>query len=779
MKSQEAAGQPYTDRRMRGGAPHRPRQQLQLEIAVVVALSIGACLAPLLPVTAANLVVRHDALTLLIVAATALAGLIVLLRMAGWVWPTLLYGAAATLCFAAGGTGVIAGRLTEEVSPEVLANFLYIFFDSNWQEAADFIRAYAGPADLTWLALLLLVVLAAAAMLRQGDDIPRRRRLVAGAILLLVSGLMIATSGGAVRRVLSPIAQARAQHRADMAAMANYASALGQADVVVSRSRHLELTPETYVVVIGESTTRHNLQIYGYTRPTTPNLVAMRRDLLVFGDAVAPHSHTIPVLKKLLTFADAERPEAWRGAPDLLTIFRKAGFKTWWLSNQLVFGSYDTWTTAFASRADTANFSSIGSRTNPPHDDVLFVPFERALADDASKKLIVVHLMGTHLPAARRYPKMRAPFTARSPLPESYAHVRNADDRDAIDEYDNAVHFNDYVVSHLLTTLRRRALDARAAFIYVSDHGEEVKHVDSYLGHGEFRWSPYMLEIPLIAWVSPAFGDMLSRPGIEDRPVGTDQLIHTILDLADIQTPGFRPERSVFAVTYEPPPRRVADRNYDLWRKGWTREESRTLHPAGQRDFPSRIWAHRVNSTTRLATLIDDFGGFEIDLVFDVEAGTFDVHHPPEPPSGLSLDEYFSSHANVPQRQFWLDIKNLEAGNANKMLASLLATATRFGLRSGLIVESPRVDLLTAFTDAGFYTSYYLPLVHEFDSPSDWLVHVTRELAGARVNAISTNGMDYAHLKDSFPGYDRLLWEIDPRLVLDDSNVKVVLVTRH
>jgi len=58
---------------------------------------------------------------------------------------------------------------------------------------------------------------------------------------------------------------------------------------------------QIYVMVIGESTTRRHLGIYGYPRETTPHFKRKQNELLIYSDVVSTSATTIQSLKKALT----------------------------------------------------------------------------------------------------------------------------------------------------------------------------------------------------------------------------------------------------------------------------------------------------------------------------------------------------------------------------------------------------------------------------------------------------------------------------------------------
>ena len=76
--------------------------------------------------------------------------------------------------------------------------------------------------------------------------------------------------------------------------------------------------------------------------------------------------------------------------------------------------------------------------------------FAKVLADSAPRKFIVVHLLGTHMSYQYRYPPEFERFTDRRGAP---AHVTDAQ-LPTYNSYDNAVLYNDFVVSSLIKRLR-------------------------------------------------------------------------------------------------------------------------------------------------------------------------------------------------------------------------------------------------------------------------------------------------------------------------------------
>ena len=61
--------------------------------------------------------------------------------------------------------------------------------------------------------------------------------------------------------------------------------------------------PSTHIVVIGESTSRLHMSLYGYERQTNPKLESMKKELKIFNNVFASRPNTIESLEQVLTFA--------------------------------------------------------------------------------------------------------------------------------------------------------------------------------------------------------------------------------------------------------------------------------------------------------------------------------------------------------------------------------------------------------------------------------------------------------------------------------------------
>ncbi|ETJ37395.1 Phosphoethanolamine transferase CptA, partial [human gut metagenome] len=87
----------------------------------------------------------------------------------------------------------------------------------------------------------------------------------------------------------------------------------------------------------------------------------------------------------------------------------------------------------------------------------------------APKKLIIVHLLGTHIKYKYRYPENQGKFDGNT---DHVPPGLSAEELESYNDYDNANLYNDHVVASLIKDFK--AADPNGFLVYFSDHGEEV-----------------------------------------------------------------------------------------------------------------------------------------------------------------------------------------------------------------------------------------------------------------------------------------------------------------
>ncbi len=310
-----------------------------------------------------------------------------------------------------------------------------------------------------------------------------------------------------------------------------------------------ELTgDELYVFVIGESTNRNHMQLYGYHRATNPKLTSIQDELMVYNDIVSAHAYTIASLTRALRLTNEIKDG------NIIQLFNAANFNTFWLSNQAPIGLYETLVTKIGMTAQHTKFTSTETWFyKAPYDEIVLSHFKDFLANDGPKA-IFIHLLGTHGAYDMRYPdrfKKFDPALKRSKDPK-------------VDHYDNAILYNDHVVHEIINLTKAR--NQKSFVLYFSDHGEEVFDEIDYAGHSiDQNITRNMFEIPFVLWQSKAFQKEHNIEQDADLKFSLEHLSHAIADLCGIKSDKIDYSKSLFSKEFTPSPRIILDSlNYDL-----------------------------------------------------------------------------------------------------------------------------------------------------------------------------------------------------------------------
>ncbi|SDK49876.1 heptose-I-phosphate ethanolaminephosphotransferase [Methylophilus rhizosphaerae] len=310
--------------------------------------------------------------------------------------------------------------------------------------------------------------------------------------------------------------------------------------------------PTTVVLVIGESTSRLHMSLYGYSRDTNPELSKIRQELTLFDNVYAPRPYTIESLQQVLTFADQQHPDAYKTQPSLVAMMKQAGYHVTWITNQQTLTGRNTMLTTFAKQADKQYFLNNERRQNAySFDEKVLPPFAETLSDPHPKKLIIVHLLGTHMKYSYRYPENFDVFKTAEGLP-----VKGLDEAKSalVNSYDNAIRYNDWVMSQLIAALK--AKQQHSLLVYFSDHGEDVYDTPPHNFQGRNEAAPTlpMYSIPFMVWHSANWFNAQTLLANVDthRQYDNADLIYTLADLMGLSFDGFQPGESLVNARFTP-----------------------------------------------------------------------------------------------------------------------------------------------------------------------------------------------------------------------------------
>lgn len=224
----------------------------------------------------------------------------------------------------------------------------------------------------------------------------------------------------------------------------------------------------TYVVVIGESARRDAMGAFGGHWNNTPFASSVNGTL--FTDYVAASGSTQKSLGLTLNRVVEGKPQY---QDNFVTLANRAGFQTWWFSNQGQIGEYDTAIASIAKRADEVQFLKSGdfeADKNTKDEALLKMTAQVFATPRTQPQLIVLHLMGSHPQACDRTDGKYADFV-QSKETSCYLYTMTQ---------------TDDLLSKLYDQLRNTG--DSFSVVYFSDHGlafkERGKEVQ-YLAHDD------------------------------------------------------------------------------------------------------------------------------------------------------------------------------------------------------------------------------------------------------------------------------------------------------
>lgn len=150
---------------------------------------------------------------------------------------------------------------------------------------------------------------------------------------------------------------------------------------------------QTIIVIIGESLRRDYMSLYGYNEKTTPFLDSVNGVFIDGYTSAAPN--TIYTLTRTLTRSDGKDIHP---GDNIVSLFNDAGYSTHWISNQGVYGKYDSGISQIALKAKNVRFMKSSEYSSGKNiDDFAMLPaLKSALTDRNDKKIIFIHMMGSH-----------------------------------------------------------------------------------------------------------------------------------------------------------------------------------------------------------------------------------------------------------------------------------------------------------------------------------------------------------------------------------------------
>lgn len=237
---------------------------------------------------------------------------------------------------------------------------------------------------------------------------------------------------------------------------------------------------QNYVLVIGESVRRDYMSLYDFPIENSVFLKNVKGTIVNGYTATAPNT-TTALLRMFLKIKDNH----FVYADNLISLAKKAGFETYWFSNQGKVGGFDTPIAKIAMQCDHKVFTKKGDYSSKKIYDTVLIPILQRFLKQKTKhpRLFVVHLMGSH-----------PDFPERLEHPIHY-HFYNRN----ISAYLQTIEQTDALLSKIYHLLEVQQVPF--SMIYFSDHGLMTKDRNSYfttLAHGDTNPTKAAYRVPFV-----------------------------------------------------------------------------------------------------------------------------------------------------------------------------------------------------------------------------------------------------------------------------------------
>ncbi len=427
------------------------------------------------------------------------------------------------------------------VSSNFSSSFMYVLVESSKGEFSEFMHSYFSGYVIFFLILMVCAgILLAKKEYKSIDSIRATFLILCLIVFLKLTGLIESNAYHNAVRGVYGYYQLQKGFRLKQVVENEDVSNVGNNDVLV--------------IVLGESTNREHMQLYGYNRETTPLLGNFKDSLLVYNDIISTDVLTVKALPKMLLSSSSNHNG--EGRINLISFFNTLGYKTYWLSNQRPISFHDNVISLIASHANYFKFYNHSIEKNAESLDEVMLPKYATILKEPGKKVVVLRLLGTHFNYDKRYPESFEKFKINDSNPKK---------QNIINSYDNAVLYNDYIVYTLIEELRK--VNSKSALLYLSDHGENLYDEGTdFFGRNEERLTKSMFNIPFLVWTSKDFQLPKDFEYVPNRKFMTDHVYESTAHFFGVKHKDMDFSNSIFSKTFKERKRIVVNNiDYDTF----------------------------------------------------------------------------------------------------------------------------------------------------------------------------------------------------------------------
>ena len=330
----------------------------------------------------------------------------------------------------------------------------------------------------------------------------------------------------------------------------------------VSGANH---APNVLVIIVDALRADH-LSTYGYTRETSPNITKLASQGVLFHNAIAATSWTLPSHASILTGrlpheTGADRPDGSvdQSMPTVAEAFWRRGYRTaafsanwWFFARRLGFGP------GFVHFEDFDSVSSAIAQTNLGQRmqnfflklGILHTAIGRSRAEQINTRMlrwldsgtgpffVVANYMDVHEPylpplnCFHRFSKLARPAGQVFIGNPQMDHLTPPEIKNEMDAYDASIYCLDGQIAVLVQALQKRQLMSNTILVFTSDHGDGFRE-HGLMSHGNSLYRE-LIHVPLIM-----MGPGIPAGTVVERPSSLMWLAPTLLSLTGASTQRF------------------------------------------------------------------------------------------------------------------------------------------------------------------------------------------------------------------------------------------------
>ena len=296
-----------------------------------------------------------------------------------------------------------------------------------------------------------------------------------------------------------------------------------------------------FIFIVGETARADSFSLNGYERDTAAPLKPYLEELINFSNVTSCGTSTAVSVPCMFS-KDGRRnfkPGSEEYTENFLDVLERLDFKVFWRENN----------TGCKNNCDRVEIEDFCTKKTC-FDEILLTNFSEKIRQSGKDVFVVMHQTGSHGPAYfEHYPKEAERWR---PVCKT-ENLSRCSTEELMNVYDNTVYYTSIFLNKVIKKLSSLSDEYNVALIYASDHGESLGENGIYLHAQPYETAPdFQKEIPMLVWLPDASADAfgIDRGCLQKasaKPHSHDNLFHSVLGLAGIETADYDPALDIFS----------------------------------------------------------------------------------------------------------------------------------------------------------------------------------------------------------------------------------------